>query len=465
MAIPNSPEFKEILSYLTRVDPKNEDYSSIIIKDSNNARTANGTVFKKSPVLLWYKKDSRITIESLIIKINSELKRISHVTGEQIARAILLLNTYIDDSNKLDTLNDLISLHTSCEVSQYCLLANAATDIFTPVLFGDYEFSNLDEKRFEYKCHKAGSDYYELYGAELPNKPSIERKRFNTIIINFHEIIQKINFKRQTEFLDNCLLYFESVSNSLFEKFWDDFNQQQDMQISAGLGILPERFFRERAGAQTISIFLKIPVEGKNRGYVVPLQIGNFYLSMNNDFAKNISQLHGSLETDYLINNNHNEEIIQTFKTFCKFVAKGYKYLDDKKEDEGFLHFIIALDLVFGDKNESTQTVTKRTALLTHIQSKTDYKKQGKKINELYDLRSRYVHQGIPIKANIINETKGICLIIFYSILRLNKYWVKKNESLTIDLWKKKIDFACSSLEAGIELQTSLKSEIGIADE
>lgn len=465
MAIPNTPEFVEIISSLTRLNPNSFEFASIIISEEIIARTADGKAYKRSPVKLWYKRGSRIKIDSLIQKINSELKNINHITGNQIASAILLLNTYSNDESKLNALNNLISSHASSEVSQYYILQNAATDYFAPVSFGDFELSNLDAKRFAYKCQKTGSDYYELYGAELADKPCLARKRFSAIIINFHEVIQGISLNKQHDYIDKCLLYFESVSNSFFEKFWNDFSEQQDVQISAGLGVIHERYFKERAGSQTISIFLKIPVHGKNNGYVVPLQIGTFQLSMTKDFASNITKLRTSLKEEYFYDNNRDEEIIQTFKIFSKFVAKAYRYLDDKKADEGFLHFIIALDLVFGDKNESTQTVSKRTALLTYSDSKTDYFNHKKKINEMYDLRSKYVHQGISVANSIIDETKNICLVVFYSILRVNKYWVNKEESFTIDLWKKKIDLACSSLEAGVELQTSLKSEIGIADE
>ena len=184
---------------------------------------------------------------------------------------------------------------------------------------------------------------------------------------------------------------------------------------------------------------------------------------MSYDLGPSISEFYSALKKEYDFTNFEANEIHQTFKTFVKFIAKGYRYLDEDKMEDGFLHFIIALDLVFGDKQESTKSVGNRCAILT-MENTSQFADQKKKITELYDARSRYVHAGLPVKTELVDEVKDICKKITSCFLRLNLYWKSLDKELTVDLWKKKLDYAVAALEANEPINKILNQEIGIKE-
>jgi hypothetical protein len=463
MALPSIPEFEDLLDSLTTVNPQNNDFSGFPITQEMEEKYSDGRMTLRKGIVLWHRNNSKLTIHSLIRKIESELKSIGHISNEQIAKTILLLFVYYKNGkqNNIELFNELISNHVSCEVSQYFILPNSTQTDFVPISFGEFTIARLDSRRFKYKCEKAGSDFFSLYSGDIVDKPSIERKKYNTIVINCHKLISNVNYKFQDEFFRKTLLYFESVSAALFEDFWYNFNEQQNLHISVGFAVFQDRYFREMLRSQNITIFTKIPVNGVHRGYVVPIQVGFFQLTMSYDLGPSIIEFYSSLKRQFLFSKFGSNEIHQTFKTFCRFVSKGYRYLEESRIDEGFLHFIIALDLVFGDKNESTKSVSNRCAVLV-MKNSDNYNSKKKKVNELYDSRSKYVHAGLPVNREHIDEAKEICKQIVFCFLRLQAYWVQKNNDFSIEQWKKKIDYAWSALEAEEVISDSLRMEIGI---
>jgi hypothetical protein len=75
-------------------------------------------------------------------------------------------------------------------------------------------------------------------------------------------------------------------------------------------------------------------------------------------------------------------------------MARAKRHLIDGRKDEGFLHFMIGLDLVLGEKQQSTAKVSRRAAALVHNRFGVSFADQEARLRKLYDIRSRYVHQG-----------------------------------------------------------------------
>lgn len=464
MALPKIPEFDDLLGSLVLADPGKENFSNLpIVEDMVEVHSDGSRNIRKGSTI-WYRTDTKLSMDSLLKKIKAELESITHPASDQIAKTILLLFISYREgrSGNVESINQILSKHNVCEASQYFILPDATGNDFVPISFGDFSIERLDARRFEYKCQKAGSDFFMLYRKDITDKPSIERRKYSTTVINSHELIEEVNYKYQDYFFKDTLLYFEAVSASLFESFWYDFNEQQNLHISAGLPVFQDRVLREKLRSQNVTIFTKLPVKGVHRGYVVPLQIGFYQIRMSYDLGPSIRRFYESIHHEYSFENFKNNEVHQTFKTFCRFVARAYRHLEENKMDEGFLHFIIALDLVFGDKNESTKSVGNRCALLT-MTSQDSYSLRKKKISELYDIRSKYVHAGLSVKKENIEEAKEICKRIVYCFLRLQTFWSQKIEEFTIDQWKRKIDYACSAIEADETIAESLKGEIGIS--
>lgn len=464
MALPTIQNFENLLSSFLRVNPEDSNYEKLLISPVIKVKLPNGTLITKKEKIVWYRRQSDLSIKSLIERIKDELKNINHPSSDQIAKSLLYLFTFHpkQKTNSITAFNEIVEMHTLSEVSQFFILTDLNVDQFASVNFGSFLFDTLDTRRFSYKCEKAGSNYYQLYGHTLVNKLCIEKKRFDKKIINWHLFAEKfLNASTTTEYSDGVLYYFEALSAVLYHDFWFEFSEQQNLHISYGLGILNERIFKEKLLSDYVTIYLKIPVNGRNRGYVVPSQLGSLEILVHENLGRDIKGFYQLINQDFPFPGFYNFEIHQTLKTFTNFVVKGYRYLDENKNDEGFLHFIIALDLVFGDKNESTKTVSNRCALLTFSTMNKTYHQQKKLMNEIYDSISKYVHEGISVKENHIELVKPISKEIMRCFFRLQKTDENRN-MLTVEKWKKKIDYACSALEAEKPLPDDVKIEIGM---
>ncbi len=462
MAIPNIPVFEEFLSTITQIDPKNSEFSKIEIPQELFSLNPDGGFTKNTPICIWYNNNVSLKVDSIIQKIQIELKLINHFSNEEVVKAILLIFTYFKSQNCVDVLNNILALNTSSEISQFHIFRLTSKESITPVSFGEFYIDNLPSERMRYKCEKAESDYFTLYEEEIGQKPSIERKRFNTVVINCHELSIKAKSTSLIPFEDACRLYFESISKVLFEKFWANFSEQQDLHISAGYQVIQEKTFKEMLGSESVTIFNKITANGKNRGFVVPFQIGNFNINFSRNLGPALNDFYLKLKNEFLFTFFEDNEVNQTFKTYCKFIAKGYRYLEELKIDDAFLHFVIAIDLVYGDINESTKTIITRCATLTFLKFDKDYAKHKSTIGKLYDARSRYVHQGQSVKEGHVETIKKLCTELLHCFFRINRYMITSKIQMSIIQWKKKIDYASSALEAGEIIGSTLKLEIGI---
>jgi len=467
MSIPNIPSFMDFLSSVSRHNPGLPEYGSIQISDEVTAKLVDGRNVKKPPLHLWYKTDAGVTIDGMLTKVAKELDFVKHPFNEQIAKTVLLLLTFhpYQQNDGVKALTEIIDLKIMSEISQFYILRDVIAEEFRSVFFGDFSFEIMDPKRLAYNCEKAGSDYFKLYEDSLLRRPWIARKKFSGVILNWHSFQDRVKREYHLEFQNMVLYYFEAVAASLFNDFWFNFNEQQNLYISLGIGSIPDRLFREVLLSNAITIFQNVIVHGKRMGYVVPVQVGNFGVSIPTDLGRRIDQLSEGLREDYAFPGPASGETLQTIKTFTKFIAKGYRYLDENKKDDGFLHFVIAIDLVFGDKQESTKTVSSRCALLTYAKLNRNYYEQKKILAAIYDLRSKYVHAGLSIDDKYLSEIEPICREVLYCLLRLHKNSVRKETSLTIELWKKKLDFAWSAIEANEAWPPGMNLEIGLSAE
>src|SRR5579859_1168576 len=463
MPIPENPSFQNLLNSISRTDPRNPEYQNVQVVKNINAKHADGRMYSIKGAELWYSSNSDISIDAAIRRICIELSAMKHPADERIALAILLLLTFHPAQKQygVASLNEILALRTSATISQFHIMGIAENGI-NPVFFGDFSFDLVDPRRLAYKSEKAGSDYYELYGERLTKRVWLERKKFPSVILNWLAFQKRVSQGYQREYVDAVLSYFEAVSATLFDDFWFEFGRQQDLHISLGQEIMQERYFREIIGSDSICIFLDIQVDGKNRGYLVPVQVGRFEMSIPSDMGKRLMNLHTAIEKNYWYPGNSKGEIVETIKTFIKFIAKGYRYLAENKTDDGFLHFVIALDLLFGDQHESTKTVSNRCALLTYDKCNRSYEDQKKLLGKIYDLRSRYVHGGVSVQAEYVAQIQPICHEVIYCLLRIHRNNVGKSDPLTIELWKKKLDFAWAALEAKEPLLEQFKIEIGL---
>ncbi len=454
--------FEDFLNTLTRFDPNDIGYQSKIAVPKKSWSFPNNDEYFKPEQLIWFKSDGSFSMMSAHRILEKALRISKHVYSEEIIDSILLLFTYLPNrkNGNIIQLDDLFQKIQTVTLSQFHFLPSKLVDDLNFIRFGRFKIGKIDEKKFEYRCKKATSDYYELYKENINNRAVVERDYFDTNIIVWQNMFDR-HFLKPSTFEDHLLNFYENVSNLLFGEFWDLFIEDQTLLIALGVDYIDDKIFRNVLTYENVSIYTNIEAFDRNVGYVVPERRGikgvNFRFRLNDI----IKETNDRLRKEYSFDKYNNSDIHNTIHSFVKYNAKAYIYLYENKIDDAFLHFVISLDLLLGDEGANTKTVSRRTALLTFKTFNTTFLLQMKTVSDIYSVRSKYVHQGKSVNAELLETLKQICRSILGALLKIQanpKYQV----SGFIVIWMRELDYVASALEAGKEIVDEELIQMGI---
>jgi len=480
MTTPNIPELEPFLTSLTFQKPSSPGvYDSEIIADFGLA----GGVDKKGrpidlvtpKVLVWYKSIGGFTIKSLISIVESNLKRKGHLSNKRIALAViaLYLNLRQPTEQSSSFLFEVLENTTPASATLFYIYPRFTSispeTRILPFQFGPYSFGELDMAKMRRLCKTAKSDYYDRYEHNLMHRWAIQREFPEVNLINWwpyreqrlpaFSIIQPLG-NLYNELAEN---YFDQMNLALFERFFSGILEEQLLTISVGDTYLDERALEMLPITDKVAIFQN--TDGKNgNGFVKPLTTPGYYMMDLKAVDTHLPQTIERLKKEFNLAGLTDIPIHQTVRTFARFVAKAKKYKWDDSLDDAFVHFIIALDLIFGKSDKSVAPVSKRTAAITYQKAKVKFDRQVDRIRDLYDERSKYVHRGQSPNTNLICEAESICDEVLLCLLRLQKN-EQQRPLVNVDNWIKNLDLIAAILEAGKTPDSDLFAECGISSE
>jgi hypothetical protein len=153
--------------------------------------------------------------------------------------------------------------------------------------------------------------------------------------------------------------------------------------------------------------------------------------------------------------------IDQTIRSYCRFLQRAYDHRHEDRPEESFLHFAIALDLLLGWKGSSASSVSSRSSVLTYSSANTDMESQIKRVNKLYDARSKYVHEGRIPEETALKEIEEICLCVLWCLLKVGA----SGEFQDVENWLNYIDLVTATEKAGECVTAEVLSKIGVQGE
>jgi hypothetical protein len=208
-----------------------------------------------------------------------------------------------------------------------------------------------------------------------------------------------------------------------------------------------------------VLIFQNVDGIGKN-GFVSPRGKGYLQLSLGG-VDKQTPITINMLNKEYNLSTLSEISIHRVIKNYVSFVAKAKRYILDNHQDDAFLHFVIALDLVFGIEGQSTESVASRVAVLTYHKFNKTYVEQQRTLKDIYSKRSKYVHNGKSVNRESVKQVELICSEVLYCLLRLQKD-EKNRANIELDKWLKDLDFIVAAFDSGRVSLPDLLTECGI---
>lgn len=131
-------------------------------------------------------------------------------------------------------------------------------------------------------------------------------------------------------------------------------------------------------------------------------------------------------------------------------LARAIRMAHDGHADESYLHLIIAIELLFSERRDTSQSVASRTALLAHRQVGQSFEICRKALlKEHYAARSRFVHAGKSVPYALYGPLEDITRAVLLSLLWVAKC-AKSNSPDFFEAWIKRLDWIVAGYDAGI---------------
>jgi hypothetical protein len=209
--------------------------------------------------------------------------------------------------------------------------------------------------------------------------------------------------------------YFECLNRDLQDSFRREFQVAQQILVAAGA----PHFNLDLPGMVMASSFVCIyqKIARERAGYFCPIDQAPSVDYANIDHR--IPAKEEELRRKFSFTGLTNSEIYQTLGTYCRFVVKAKTYEDENRLDEAFLHYVIALDLLFGGKDESTQAVSRRTAMIVSRVLEESFQAMVKRMKTIYEKRSKYVHAGVSVSNQDMKLVQPVINEVLFCLLRL----------------------------------------------
>ena len=424
-------------------------------------------------IRIYYSSLAKFPFKALIKLLEQQLRNASHSSNREIALAVLALYLILrpfdnrDQALLFEILADIVTTEATLFFIYPLMRPQAAEVLFKPFGIGPYDFGYIKLGQLKRLSNQAKSDYFARYESQLRGRYAITRTFTDAKVINWfrfrkpREVLFSLNGNLTELFNKLVSNYFDSVSAELFNKFFAQMLEEQHLLIALdSIFVSPDSLERIPA-VEKLTIYHKVDHDGEN-GFVYPI-VSAPALFVNPRLKSSISSTLENLKNKFEFTEFLDNEIDHTLQTYTRLISRAKRHKLEGNLDEAFLHFIIALDMVFGEANESTASVSRRVSTLIYRDTEKSFPELFKQIQQLYGARSKYVHKGVSPIGNLIEQVDFICSKVLNCLLRLHLYSIN-NKAPTIKDWLKRIDILAMTIEVGDAPEMGLLDSIGVFD-
>ncbi len=412
----------------------------------------------------------KMTTESFFKRVEEALNSEGHVAGPRVAQALVFPMAYIrtNSCSPVARLNFILEKISDFTLSQYQVYKVPAPADYQ-YRMGKFYIGRLRSEKLRYRCRRACSDYYELYGAALEGKYSVEREfkpvRALDWISFIKDVVRGAKITDADCFQAAVLCYYESLAEVLFENMLEELVEEQNLPAALDGPVMFEERGRFSEAEKNIIGFVRISVfwrRTNGAGYVVPIRASaNIIFDLCAAHIR-IPAILKEVEEQYQLASLGHTALHETIRVYARFMVKARMRAFNKQVDDAFLHYVICLDLLFGKAGNLNQSIASRAAVATFQHFSRSYADQVKQVSELYDIRSKYVHRGEHIDEAKLQQVEQICKEVLRCLLRLNRNARHDDETLVED-WIKKLDHLSTGIQASEPVPVSLFTDWGIS--
>lgn len=462
MAIPDVPELRELMTGV-RLSLDGPTAQQVAARIPFLPAVDEAGYVRERQLWLHYPAATKVPFQRVRDRINQELQSSRHPKHDDFALFALALAALAppDQGDMVSRVNKIISRVCDADVTLYHILRMDFPEQWR-VDIPPFTIGPLRVQKLKYNSDKAGSDFFTRYRDELANSWAIEREPVPTRVFDFPLIQEEVlsgltaihaRQPWETQALGALVDWYFSLHNRvLFENFLSELVSAQSVLLALGAPFFDTRSLQMLSGViktHRVAVFLNIGVH--RQGFVAPGGTGPLLVDVAGIHDR-VPRILKELKERYGIDRFDESPLHRSIKLFADFVARARRHEIDDHKNEALLHYVIALELIFGERQAIQKSVAERVALITFHESGRTIEQQRQFIDRIYELRSRYVHAGGQITdADVVDKLRVLCEQTFRCLLRLqaaHPQSAARGEGALRD-WLKELDYLSAGFIAG----------------
>jgi hypothetical protein len=451
-AIPDTPEFRQLLDSLT----VSTDTVGLRLCDEMPGRLGSGKLVIFPPLYLNSSQNGKIQLAALTRKVCESWQDTEHPSAPKLAELALavfaVLKTGYLDPHAL--FNRLLESTVAVDVSHFAVFLGKGEE-GKPAEFGGFRFGAVQNLSLQHRSTRAHSDYFDLHGKRLHNRWGIESPIYKRSVVGFLDPFWQAPNRAaiaEPAFLQTLLNYYESLTAFYTERMWQDLDDKQAVGAAAGHEVIDVPDLKRATGLSLIAVYLNQTTH-KWDGYVVPSEHGFRMNTWVGDPP--------ILQTLKAFQEGIPSPLSPTLSQVCRFGVRGRRAANRNDWAEALLNFTIALEMLFSEKNQTSQSVSRRFAVVAADTTPEAFSALRREILSLYDARSQYVHAGVTPTQSAVESMTSLFEKAITVLIRLEKVQVLHDKDAFAN-WIRLLDWIAAGYEAGQVPAAAVLEKVGL---
>jgi hypothetical protein len=440
MAIPAIPEFEHFLSSIS-LDMANAHLDQKFFNVVDPTVQFDGTRYTIKEAIRAAYLPSVMTFDAAVARLGKEVSKSGHFSNDRIIRLLLGMSAASRPfgTSATDHFNNLLGKVSECDCSSF-LISNLEIQQPTRRKVGSFHLGQIDQQKLRYRCKKVGCDFFDRDPSAFRNRYGIEREPTKVYTIDLAAIPSpraegRISSAMQDE-------YFSCLSLELFDSFVREFEEKTLLATAIGAPLCDLRSMLAMRGS-----FISIFQNGGSHGFGHIRPIGAESLIVFHPPEIEVLRIQSKLQQQFSFFDFNDSDIHQSLKSFSKLVVGARQRRAAGAIEDAFLHCVIALESIFGDRDAIARSLAKRLAIVVSGRLGKTVGETFDLITEIYDSRSRFVHSGIRVPERFLEAIWPIVGATFETLLEFQAK-SRDGDYVSIESWLKKLDHLHASLAA-----------------
>lgn len=438
--------------------------------------------YSKTPgqdISFWYSGE-RCQYGTLRRVIFERFNEIGHPTTDELADALVLAFLLMPGTgDALADFEKILKSFTSADVSQYILIpASSLIERLQPDRACEYEligffghgpfeyapFLHYLKRNVRYRFERIGLGNMSPELEKFVGHIALHRVPRSTQIIDFARLGLIMGSPPAVTSL--IQYYFDDLADALFETFWKEHLESQQLSVAAGGNLLDRALLEALPGTAWLSIFWGFQLFAA-RGMISFITETTHFahtLAMKvHSFGTALAQAQELMKAELADLGPGPHGVYPSLLNFGRLVTRSRELQSRGYIEESFTLLMVAMESLLADRNLIERTLSRRAAAVLAIAANKSFGDSVKLLLKLYDARSKFVHQGKAIAPELLEALQGVCRTVFFAVYRSQASSACQHECE--DTWKNKwldiLDYISACFDAGVTVDSKAASFSG----